>query len=695
MKINFKKCLLAVAIIAAGTGFYSCADKVDDSDLYTFTGSTITDYLQKSDNYNYFNIICEKVRLSKKSDSNIAQLLSARGNYTVFVPTNEAIQSYLDSIYVTKDYDITQIPDSTAEYIVRNSIIDNGIAHAYLSTDFLVGALEKTNMNDRYITISYGQDTVSGKATTIVNEHSIIIAPDVELTNGVIHGVDNVVSMSNAYLPDLIEQTPNLKVFSMLLKQTGWDKKMSFYRDEDYEQNHPETITSSDFGTLECPKHRYYGFTAFVETDSIFMEKWGIPAPILANGILQNGDEILEVIKEKAAQAYPAATGTDLKEEDNAVNQFVSYHLLPERLTLDKIVVHHAEMGYAYNNPSQLSIDVAEYYETLPQINFGSTCKSHRRMMKITEGKQTNGKRINRHCKYKTDVEAGDFYEEYDVDREGILIEESNKGYVNNALNGFYYTIDDILLYDPDVPNTVLNERLRWDISALLPEFITNGYRLTTDTRWHIFPPGYFDYMQFSKECKYRYQSYYYSSLPNYQGDEHNLNGQYDVIFRLPPVPYYGTWELRITKASYPTFGMAQMYIGKNPDNLHPIGLPVDLRLEPRNVSIGNEIDTDDWDHNYENDKAIRLHGYMKPPYHNGLPAGGGVVSNSLRNCKNVYEQNLRMRRIVTQGTFGPDEVWYLRVKSVLESTATMFLWDYMEWAPKWVYSGTEPEDIW
>ena len=114
-----------------------------------------------------------------------------------------------------------------------------------------------------------------------------------------------------------------------------------------------------------------------------------------------------------------------------------------------------------------------------------------------------------------------------------------------------------------------------------------------------------------------------------------------------------------------------------------------------KSPAIGNETDTEDWDHNYENDKAIRLHGYMKPPYHNGLPNGGGVVNNDLRNCKNKYEDNLRMRRIVTQGTFGPDEVWYLRVKSVLESTATMFLWDYMEWAPKWVYSGTEPEDIW
>ena len=64
------------------------------------------------------------MKLSKRSESTIAQLLSARGNYTVFAPTNDAVQHYLDSVYQTTDYDITQIPDSVADYIARNAIID-------------------------------------------------------------------------------------------------------------------------------------------------------------------------------------------------------------------------------------------------------------------------------------------------------------------------------------------------------------------------------------------------------------------------------------------------------------------------------------------------------------------------------------------------------------------------------------------
>ncbi len=622
----FKNSLLATALVTVALGFVGCKDEVDESDLYTFTGSTITSYMEETEKYTDYIYLCGQDKLRSRSETTVAQLLSARGNYTVFAPTNDAVQHYLDSIYLTTDYDITQTPDSIAEYIVRNAIIDHGSSDAYFTTDFSTGALNKTNMNDRYITISYGNDSVTGNATIIINEYSRVIDGDIEVTNGVIHGVDYVLQLSNAYLPDLIEKTENLKVFAMLLRQTGWDEQMNLYRDEDYEENHSEYISSLDGSSqVEAPEHRYYGYTAFVETDSLFVEKWGIPEPVIENDILQNGDEILEVIKQKCAEAYPDATSDDLTSEENAVNQFVSYHLLPERITLEKLVVHHAEMGYAYSNPEQLSIDCFEYWETM--------CTIHRRLLAITEGKQTEGKRINRHCEYMTDVEAGDFYEEYNIDRPGILINESNGGRVSNALNGFYYTIDDILIYDDDVPNVVLNKRVRWDVSSLLPELITNGYRLYEYNNQHMFPSGYFDYLTMTEGTRLCYFPYYSSTVDNYQGDEFNARGQYDITLRLPPVPYRGTFEFRIASPMNTSFGMAQIYLGTNPDNLEPVGLPIDLRLSQSNPTIGWEQDTDDWEHNYENDKVMRNHGYMKPPYHDGIKnSGGTVITESMRN---------------------------------------------------------------
>ena len=667
--------LLTAAFLTA------CSDKVDESDIYTFKGETITSYLEKSENFTDFAYILSRVKLSKRSESTIAQLLSARGNYTVFAPTNDAVQHYLDSVYQTTDYDITQIPDSVADYIARNAIIDCEDLNAYQTTDFNVGTLERTNMDDRYITVDF--DTINGgNLATIINNSARIVLPDIEVYNGYVHGVNQVLSLSRATVPALIESADNLRIFNELLRRTGWDDSLKLYRDEEYEENHEEMGPDLDGNlTLKNPEHRYYGYTVFVETDSIFNTKWGVPEPNVVNGIVQNFDEIISRITERCQAAYPLATNPDMTAKDNAVNQFVAYHLLPMRLTWDKLVIHYIEMGYAYNIPSRLSINCFHYYETMGP---------YRRLLKITEGATTEGKRINRHSEYDTDT-----YDEIFVDRPGININFSNGENVNNALNGFYYTIDDILVYDDGVPGVVLNERLRWDFNELFAEMATNGYRRPADNTWIPFPRGYLANLEVSEESRIVYLPYFNTaSQSNYQADEINVRGQYDLTFLLPPVPNEGTYELRICAPSNTGFGMAQIYFGTDKLNLQPVGLPIDLRIPPTNPNIGWEQDTEDIEHNNENDKIMRSHGYMKPPRHDGIWNGGAAVTESMRNTTS-YAANLRMRKILWTGNVEPTKKYYVRVKSLLNNPNACFLLEYMEWCPKHIYNGPEPEDQW
>lgn len=665
--------VVAVALLSA------CSDDVDSSDMFTFTGQTITTYLDdNADTYSDYAYILQRVKLSPKSASTISDLLSARGNYTCFAPNNRAIQSYLDSIFQTTNYDITQIPDSIAEYIARNSIIDTGDESAYITADFQAGALETTNMDDRYITISF--DTLSsGNAATIVNERSRIINPDVELANGVLHEVNHVLELSQATLPALLQQTENTRIFSYLLQLTSWADSMQRYRDDYYEYNHEEYGVDQNGAQAANPEHRYYGYTAFVETDQTFHNSWGIDLPIVDNGIVTNIDAILSQIREKCEQYYPN-NSSDYTSQDNAVNQFVSYHLLPERIAWDKLVIHYAEMGYSYRNPTQLTIDCFEYYETMGR---------QRRLIKLTEGSQTNGKRINR---YVSERNLSD-YSEITVPIPGILINETNGSYNYSALNGFYYTISEPLVYTDDVVNKVLNERIRFDISSLMPELMTNGYRrLMRNANIHI-PEGYLENFHFEDGCNYTYLTGYGTTWPDFQGDEHNVTGQYDMTMKLPPVPFEGTWEIRWAVPTFDNRGMAQLYLGTNPDNLTAIGLPLDLRLRPSSAAIGWEADTDDENHNDENDKAMRNHGYMKPPMHDGVTSGGTVVE-SLRSTTS-YQAYLRLRKIIWTGNIKPTDVLYLRIKSVLDNTATQFVMDWMEYAPKNVYNGVEAEDKW
>lgn len=676
------KTALACLII---TTFTACSDKVDDTDMYTFKGETVLDILRDKPDYSDFVSILNKVHFSSKSKSTAAQLLSARGNYTVFAPSNEAIAQYLDSIYDTRGYDINKITDSVATSIVKNCIIDSKNTDAYKSTDFNMGVLDRTNLDDRFITVTFE----AGKESSIImlNNKSKIINRDLEASNGVVHTIDHVLNFSNSNLAELIKQTPNLQIFGELLKITGWQDSMAKYRDLAYESLDHGTGLSTSGEVIYAPEHRYFGYTAFVETDSVLATYWNLPTiHYNDNGTIANWSQIYNTIKSKCQEIYPDFTNANPKDEGNAVNKFVAYHLLPMRIRWDQIVQHHCEMGYGYENPDQLGVDCYEYYETMG--------KKQRRMMKITEGAESDGKRINRKVTYDYGPYGLDLNVK-SVQRPGILIYEKNKNYQQQALNGFYYTISEPLVYDDGVPNSVLNERIRWDFSSLLPELITNNYRKIKDNKNHYFPAGYFDRIKMTEGCNYKYISYYYATIENYQGDEHNISGQYDFTVALPPVPFRGTYEFRISVAHYAALGMAQLYIGTDPNRLHACGLPIDLRLDVSSSAINYQLDGEDWDINRQNDKDMRNRGYMKPPQHDGIKGGQGLPPAESMRSSAVKAPYARLRYIVYTGTIDPTQQLYLRVKNVLENTAASFELDYLEYAPKSVYAGSEAEDMW
>lgn len=687
MKSSKEKCMRWVFAACVGAlSLASCSDDVDESNLYVFTGESAYSFMSGEEGMQDFAYLCTRVHLSRNSNSTVADLLSARGNYTVFAPTDAAIQQFLDSVNNTTGYDITLVSDSLAEYIVRNAVIDNGDTEAYLTSSFSIGTLGFPNMNDRYIQIDFGNDE-NGRAFIIVGGKSHIVTSDEEVSNGVVHSIDRVIDMSNSSLRDLISQTGNLRIFSRLLDLTGWGDSLVAYIDEEYEDYHiEEGSIDQGNGTDEnvmgpSPEHRYYGYTAFPETDSVYVEQWGIPAPVIEGGIVQNWSEIDAALEEKCKEAYPRATGSDMRSQDNAVNQFVSYHLLPFSCTWRNLVVHKSEIGYAWNDPNNLSVNCWEYYEAMG---------TPRRLLKFTEGRDTNGRRLNRYSVYDNDF-YGTYYE-LSVPRPGLLISQSNGLYTNNALNGFYYPVDGILVYDEDVPDVVLNERLRFDFAAICPDLMTNGLRQVENNAWRYIPPGYIRGWSWTEETNWRYVPYFTGGNDNMQCDEININGIYDFTFKLPPVPYEGTWELRICAPEIAHFGMFQVYFGTDPQVLTAIGLPLDFRIPASNPRIGWEADMDDEAENREIDKRMRNHGYMKNNKHAGRPASGNTTTLPLRGAQGDY---IRLRKILRNGVMKPDETYYVRIKGLLNNTHTCCMLDYFEMVPRNVYGGELPEDPW
>lgn len=695
MKKTIIKGFGALALFAFSASlFTSCTENIDDSDLYTFTGEMMTDHFKNNPEVfgDYYTLL-QRVRPSKRSESTMAQLLEARGHYTCFAPTNEAIEFYIDSVKnlgMTETTDLTLIPDSIAEPIVFNTIIDNQSAEAYASTDFSVGALSMTNMNDRYINISYGNDSVSGSTVIYVNTNSQIIQKDIEVENGYIHKINKVLSPSTATIGELIEVTANTQYFGHLLKITKWDATLQLYKDAEYEERDEILIepkrSASNGGHWEgiYPEHRYFGFTVFTELDSVFQQKLG--------GFETYQDfltKLTDYIKENANYGDDTSYGTDYDNPNNAINQFVAYHILPERLIWSRMVIFSNEKGFCNTSPndgSSFSTNVWEYYETMD---------AHRRSMKITGIR--SGKRINRHSTYNLST-----YKEKEVDIPGINIHPTNGSYDNNAMNGYYYPIDDILLWTEKVQKKVLNERQRYDICSLLPELMTNNCRRTGDSQhraWY-FLGDYFETTNGGSGCMLNVSDetdlcYLTNTMNahsggwlNYQADEFNISGTYDFVMKLPPVPNTGTYEIRYGMNNNSVRGMAQIYLGTNPNNLPAVGIPIDLRTgasdNSKSIGWSSDADLGNDDAIEENEKMLRNNDYMKGPkyfYPSATQSG--------------REFPLCLRRIIYRGQLEEGKTYYIRFKSVLESSSTEFFYDYLEFVPKTVYNGDEAEDKW
>ncbi|MBR2153531.1 MAG: fasciclin domain-containing protein [Bacteroidaceae bacterium] len=706
-----------VALLFGGTAaisLNSCTEKIDDSDLYTFTGEMMTDhFVNNPDRFSSYLKILNRVTPSKRSKSSMSELLSARGHYTCFAPTNEAIAHYIDSLYrmekpQVSSLSLDELPDSVAKSIVFNSIIENGSSEAYATTDFEIGALGTTNMNDRYISISYGTEvanvTESGdtalNTTIYVNTNSKIIEGDIEVENGYIHVVDHVLSPSTATIADLVISTPNMRFFGDLLKKTGWNSKLTTYKDEAWEETYDDvrgTTYNGMNGGWEglFPEHRYTSFTIFVEPDSVYQNYGITDLESLKQWVMDNNN-----FDDDTNCGHQTSWGDDYSDDYNWLNQFVAYHILPERLTYNNMVTFANEYGcdasmMKTRTSSQFYVNVWEYWETVG---------IQRRSVKITGCRPAGGggviqRRINRNSVYnqKTYKENSG---EMKPEDQGIRISDSNEDYDNNALNGYYYPIDDILIWNKRVPNTILNERLRYDITALFPELMTNNIRQNRINSWYFnedkigrYLTGIVD-MGSGTDFEYLPNTSYSTGLGSwmdYQIDEFNIRGKYDFTMKLPPVPYTGTYEIRYGVWANENRGMAQIYFGENYKNLPAIGIPIDLRSGSgtSTASTGWVAESTiaptgtDSTALFENQKTMRNMGFMKGPKY--VQVSGGTARDSQNN----------LRKIIYTGQLEAGKTYYIRFKSVLSSTSTEFFFDYLEFVPKSVYAGESNEDIW
>ena len=664
----------------------SCTEEIDESNFTIKSEQTAADFIESNEDYSMMEEVLRKVQLgNSEGASPIFSVLTARGNYTVFLANNKAVTEYLKGLGLTK---VEEMEKEQLELIAKSCIIDNQNRSAYESADFPIkGTFVLPNLVDRLLMCKQEDD-----GSYLINSSAHVISSDHEVSNGMIHIIDKVLAPSNMKLAEMIEKTPNLKIFSRLLKETTWCDSMQLHFDVSYENpDRQPVININKLAPFYSIEHRYYGYTAFVETDSVYQVKWGIQPQVDEEGNLTNWEEIYPVIKSKCEAVYGTMAPDQLTNADNAVNRFVAYHLIEGKVPYNRFVWHFNEINYQYGqamNPQLVNCptNVWDFYTSMGK---------YRGILKVTqvgdagfEHDMEHTMRLNRISTYANQRD-GDYHETGIVDGfAGLVISPQNGNYDNNSLNGYYYPLSDILFYTDDFRQQLYQRRLRIDYNSVFTELISNNVR---GGIYRAFENNYFRKIsRISPETQLCY-----IKMPatlgwhSFQGDYFLVTGIYDFTVELPPVPKDGTYEIRMSVVHNSERGMCQIYFGDDPDRLKPVGLPYDMRqlAGPSNPAIPWIEDSEDEETNQLIQKNLRNQGYMKAPQYYTTCNGKGDTPARKRSGN--------LRRIVTVADMKADRTYYLRYKSALKKNDSQCQLDYLEYASTAVFNSVSGEDFW
>ena len=634
-----------IALLLLSLTFQACIDDAVQN-FRTAEEDGITTYLKKDpERYSEFLKLMQKV--------GIDALLDARGNYTCFVPDNEAVLRY----YEEKHTDFDQLTRETIEEIVYSHIIcqENPSDDPISSDLFPNGTIGLPNMLGKFIQIRF--DSIDGSIW--VNQTAKILHADQDketykIYNGVIHTIDGVLEPSRGRLSGLLEgQEERYSLFINALRETGLIDSLEAYIDEDYDRRYkageiPDEIVSlSTFnneqnyankgGKLKTPASWLIGFTVLMESDEVY-KKAGIHTP----------DDLRKYAEEHVAPNFPGASD-DLTNRHNSLNRFIAYHILDRTMDISDFIPEAWVKTYYTKDANDLGV-ITDYSGTLDPYGI------------VEIRRDAEGPILNRRS---------------DGSAVRILTETGNV-----SENGMFHGLDRILIYDAAVESDVLNKRLRMDATSLLPELHTNRIKGNAPYgKGLILPQGYLKNMiQLTENTQVQYGGAMSGGWYDLHLDEILVAGKYDLMLRLPPLPE-ATYEIRIGYTANSKRGVLQIYL----DGV-PLGIPLDMTKQADDPAIGyvkpgdNEDDPD----GYENDKMMRNRGYMKGP---NTIYGGSDGDPILRMYKGA------VRRILTTVRLNRGEHW-LRFKSVEDIDTREFMFDYLEFVSSSAYPDRNDEGV-
>ena len=227
--------------------------------------------------------------------TNLKSTLSAynpHGNdYTLFMPSDEAFQNYIEENQDYNTFDDLLNDTDFANLLIRYHLVNRGLE----TNDFPFGALPDTTATGDLLTIGF--DTSQDTTIYRINNVAPVIQGNIELINGYIHIIGDVLEPISFSSYDWVENNPDFSIFADALALSHLKDTMGVYR-----------INSKG----DVIRNRY---TLFAEPDTVY-----------AKYDIFNIDDLEESFE---------SSGLEPWEEESEFYQYVAYHILEGTYFLD------------------------------------------------------------------------------------------------------------------------------------------------------------------------------------------------------------------------------------------------------------------------------------------------------------------------------------------------------------------------
>ncbi len=232
--------------------------------------------------------------------------------YTLFMPNNQAFEKFIQENESYSSFDALLDDHDFSDLLIRYHLVNR----SFQTNDFPFGALPDTTYTGDFLTIGFSSTLDS--TTYKVNNVAPVVESNIELINGYIHVIDEVLKPVAFSSYDWLLQNEDYSILAGALTLTGLADTMGI-------------MTYNRYG--ERVKNLY---TVLAEPDSIYHKK----------GIHSLDDLILMY----------NSPGREYDDVENDLYQFVAYHILENSFFLDEFSGVNNYNSYA-NAPVQISAD--------------------------------------------------------------------------------------------------------------------------------------------------------------------------------------------------------------------------------------------------------------------------------------------------------------------------------------------------